>query len=179
MPLQWEDFAKEASGNSGAFLHSQGSGPAVRLTLWPHRSLAPRGFVWFIGITFALFMLPLLALLGTAALWVVLPYLMGTLALVWYFLRRSQADGALKEVLNLWHDHVDLTRSNPRAPTQNWHANPHWVEVRLRTEGGPVENYITLRGNDRIVEIGAFLSPEERVELFHDLQSVLRKNKLR
>lgn len=96
------------------------------------------------------------------------------MALVWHFLRHSQVDGTLKEVLSLWHDHIDLTRSNPRAPIQNWQANPDWVEVRLRTDGGPVENYITRRGNDRVVEIGAFLSPEERVELFRDLQTALR-----
>ncbi len=53
------------------------------------------------------------------------------------------------------------------GPDQNWQANPHWVEVKLRPEGGPVENYVTPRGNNRTVEIGAFLSPDERQEMYY------------
>ncbi len=39
----------------------------------------------------------------------------------------------------------------------------------LHPEGGPVENYVTLTGGGREVEIGAFLSEEERLSLFEDL----------
>ena len=92
-----------------------------------------------------------------------------TLALIWYFLERSYGDGRLREVLSIWDDHVELVRLNPRGPKQEWEANPHWVKVEIRPEGGPVENYVTLRGNQRTVEVGAFLSPEERDDLYHDL----------
>lgn len=169
MPLKWENFSDEAPANTGAFSFDAGNGPARQLTIWPHRSLPRRGFVWFIGLTFAMFLLPLFALLGTMALWGLLPFLLGALALTWYFLQRSYKDGELTEILSLWDDRVELTRHNPRSPDQEWHANPHWVEVKLRPEGGPVENYITLRGNGRTVEIGAFLSPEERTELYGEL----------
>ncbi|MEE9389230.1 MAG: DUF2244 domain-containing protein [Paracoccaceae bacterium] len=170
MPIQWEYTDHKAPDKPGAFSFADGDGPALRLTLWPHRSLPASGFVWFIGVTFAMFMLPLLALLGTAALWGLLPFLMGALALIWYSLRRSSAQGQLREVLSLWHDHVDLSRHNPHAPDQNWQANPHWVQIKLRPIGGPVENYVTLRGNDRTVEIGAFLSADERLTLYVELQ---------
>ena len=171
MPFKWDDIAETVPDNPGAVSFSAGDPPIARLTLWPHQSLPPKGFVWFIGITSAMFLFPLTALLGTGALWGMLPFLMGALALVWYFLRRSAADASLQEVLTLWNDHIDLTRHNPRAPDQNWHANPHWVEIKLRPTGGPVENYLTLRGNDRTVEIGAFLSPDERRELSTELQA--------
>ncbi|MEE9426945.1 MAG: DUF2244 domain-containing protein [Paracoccaceae bacterium] len=169
MPVEWDDNTNGAPANTGAFSYSNGDDPALQVTLWPYRSLPPKGFVWFIAITFVMFMFPLLALLGTTALWGLLPFLMGALALVWYFLRRNTADGQLQEILTLWHDHIDLTRHNPRKPDQNWHANPHWVRIKLQPEGGPVENYITLRGNERTVEIGAFLSPKERGELYSTL----------
>ena len=169
MPLKWEDFTEKAPASTGAFSFDAGNGPARRLLLWPHRSLPPKGFVWFIVITFTMFLMPLTALLGTAALWGMLPFLMGALALIWYFLRRNTRDGHLHEVLTIWHDRVELTRHNPRNRHQQWNANPHWVRVKMRAEGGPVENYITLRGNNRTVEIGAFLSPEERQELHWSL----------
>ena len=39
------------------------------LQLWPHSSLPSGGFVGFIAVTFALILLPLFPLLGTAVLW--------------------------------------------------------------------------------------------------------------
>jgi len=169
MPYEWDDMTNEAPVNSGAFLHSAADPPALRLTLWPHRSLPRRGFAWFILLTFAMLLIPLFALLGTLALWGLLPFLMGALGLMWYFLNRSYKDGELREDLSLWEDRVELARHNPRKPTQHWHANPHWVEVKLNKSDGPVENYITLRGNNRTVEIGAFLSPQERCQLYRRL----------
>ena len=169
MPMKWDHINEKAPDTTGAFFHADNNPPARRLTLWPHRSLPARGFVWFIAITATLFLLPLMALLGTLALWGLLPFLAGALALIWYFLRRSTADGALREVLALWQDRAELTRHNPRKPDQHWHANPHWVEVNLQPLGGPVDNYVTLRGNDRIVEIAAFLSPDERKKLYSEL----------
>ncbi|MGB5558202.1 MAG: DUF2244 domain-containing protein [Paracoccaceae bacterium] len=168
MPFEWDDNTNGAPVQAGAFCFAAGSDPAVRVTLWPHRSLPRRGFVAFIGITFAMLMIPLFSLLGTVALWGLLPFLLGALGLMWYFLERSYTDGTLTEVLSLWSDRIELVRTNPRGPEQDWHANPHWVRLALRPEGGPVESYLTLKGNGREVELGAFLSPEERVDL-HDM----------
>jgi uncharacterized membrane protein len=38
-----------------------------------------------------------------------------------------------------------------------------------------VPHYVTLRGKGREVEIGAFLSEEERIALFEDLRRVLSR----
>ncbi len=177
MPLKWENLEPGAPDNTGALSHrpegSARGAPRRRLVLWPHRSLPPRGFAIFILLTYALFMLPLMALLGTAALWGLLPFLLGTLALTWYFLQRSYRDGALREELTLWDDRVELVRINPRGPRQRWEANPYWVRVGLLPEGGPVEQYVTLRGGARTVEIGAFLSPDERKALYDELRREL------
>ena len=48
------------------------------------------------------------------------------------------------------------------------------MTVHLHPKGGPVENYITLRGGDREVEIGAFLDVSERLALYGDLKRALR-----
>ncbi|MEO6298032.1 MAG: DUF2244 domain-containing protein, partial [Paracoccaceae bacterium] len=52
----------------------------AHLRLTPHRSLPKRGFVWFIGTTAVLFTVPLLAELGSPALWVLLPFLLAAIA---------------------------------------------------------------------------------------------------
>ncbi len=148
--------------------------PRWRLRLWPHRSLPRTGFVTFIGITATMLVLPLLAVLGSPVLWVLLPFLGGALALVWFFLQRSYADGALSEDLAIWRDRIELVRHNPRGPVQSWRADPHLVRVDIRETGGPVENYVTLTGGGRAVELGAFLSPDERLAMFRGLSDRLR-----
>ena len=165
---------KEASENSGAssFAHATGV-PFYQLSLWPYRSLPRRGFVWFIGLTATLISIPLLALLGTKYLWFMLPFLAAAVGAIWYFLERSYKDGNILETLTIWADHMELARQNPRGAPQIWGANPYWVTVHMHPKGGPVENYITLQGGPRKVEIGAFLSASERKSLNDELQTVL------
>jgi len=145
------------------------------LRLWPHRSLPPKGFVTFISITAGLMLVPLLAVLGSAVLWGLLPFVVGTIWLIWHFLQRSYKDGELRENLTLWPDQMELVRSTPRKPDQSWQANPYWVRVDIHPKGGPVPHYLTLSGSGREVELGAFLSPEERKTLFTELTDRLRQ----
>ncbi len=164
MPYRWTE--QDTTGRNA---------PLWRLCLWPHRSLSPRGFVTFIALTSAMLSLPILAALGTPVLWVLLPFLAGAVALVWHFLRRSYADAALREDLALWRDRIELVRIDPRGPAQNWQADPFRVRLEMHETGGPVANYLTLTGAGRAVEIGAFLSPDERVLLYRDLSDRLRR----
>ena len=152
--------------------------PATRdtpecLTLWPYRSLPRRGFVWFIGGTAALLALPLLAVLGSPILWALLPFLLGAVAAIWFALEKSYRDGGIVETLTLTGDLVSLTRSGPKGQ-QSWQANTHWVQVSLYPTDGPVPDYLTLRGAGREVELGAFLTPEERKTLASELRQRLR-----
>jgi uncharacterized membrane protein len=150
----------------------------VRARVWPHKSMTPEGFGWFIGLTAALLAFPLIGLLGTVVLWGVLPFLLGALWAVWTGLRRNQRDLSLWEEVELTEDRIAITRHNPRGPRQDWEANPYWVELKLHPKG-KVENYLTLRGSDREVELGAFLSPEERLTLHDDLLERLAQVKRR
>lgn len=170
MPVEWKTEIK-APDASGAFLDQ----PSFAVRLWPHRSLPAQGFVAFIAGTCVLFALPLIGLLGTPVLWGILPFLGLAVWGMWYALDRNTRDGQLSEVLLLTREGIDLTRHNPRGPDQRWHADPYWVQLRLQPEGGPVENYITLGGSGRVVELGAFLSPEERATLYAELQDALYK----
>ena len=150
-------------------------GAEAHLHLWPHRSLPPTGFVWFIGITVALAALPVLAVLGSPALWAVLPFAALAIAGVWFALKRSYKDGQVLEDLTLTATLVTLTRHGPRGRRQEWQAYPHWVRVVLHPTSGPVPNYLTLQGGPREVELGAFLSEDERLALRTEVQAALAR----
>ena len=110
---------------------------------------------------------------GNPALWALLPFVVLAVAGVWFAFQRSYHDGAIIEDLTLTPTLVTLTRHGPQGRRQDWQANPHWVRVVLHPTAGPVPNYLTLRGNNREVELGAFLSEDERIALADDLRQRL------
>lgn len=160
MPYAWHDAAPE---QSGAVFH---------LEIWPHRSLPMRGFVWVIGLTAAGLTLPLLAVLGTAALWGLLPFAALAVWALWVAMRRSYR--APREDLWLGADRLRLRRCDPGRPDRIWETNPYWLRLRLH-QNGPVEDYLTLTDGQREIELGAFLAPEERVALHDALAERLRR----
>lgn len=141
------------------------SGDTERLHLWPYRSLPRRGMVWFIGGTATLITIPLFAVIGSPVLWALLPFLLAAIAGIWWALNRSFKDGEILEDLCLSPTEITLTRLGPRGKRQDWAANPHWVRVTLHETKGPVPHYLTLSGNGREVELGAFLTEDERKAL--------------
>ena len=146
------------------------------LHLWPYRSLPRRGFVAFMGGTALMVTIPLLAVLGSPVLWGLLPFLVIAVAGLYWALDRSYRDGEIVETLTFEDTRLHLTRHGPRGKHQEWEANPHWVRVVQHKKGGPVPEYITLAGGPREVELGAFLSEDERETLVDDLREALRKH---
>ena len=162
MPYKWSP--QDASPGSVQTLH-----------LWPHRSLSRRGFVAFILITSAFISVPLFPLLGTVVLWGVLPFLILSVGSIWLALERSYRDGRLHEELTIDANEIHLTRISPNGRLQEWECESYWAKAQMHETGGPVPNYVTLSGKGREVEIGAFLSEEERVSLFDELTDALFK----
>lgn len=156
------------------------SASKYQLRVWPHRSLSRKGYVWFVGATAILFGLPMLGVLGSPVLWGLLPFVVLTIWLLTVALNRSYDAGRINEVLTIDRGVARLIRTDPGHETREWQGNPYWLRVGLRHDG-PVEDYLTLEGggdgSGRIVELGAFLSPEERVSLAADLRSVLDEMK--
>ena len=160
-----------AFSNDGTLLRTDP--PLHSFTLRPHRSLSPEGFVVVMAGTAIMLSIPLMAFLGTLAWWGLLPHLLAALGLLWYLMQRNTADGALREELKIWSDLVTVYRFNPRKPDQFWQANPYWIKVNIR-ENPHVKHYLTLSGSGREIELGAFLSPEERLDLRNRIEDALR-----
>ncbi|MBY4895271.1 DUF2244 domain-containing protein [Rhodobacteraceae bacterium N5(2021)] len=148
--------------------------PRLSLRLTPYKSLTPEGFVWFIAVTAALISLPLFSILGTSVFWALLPFLIAAIWGIWAALRRSWRDMDLFEDVMIWDDLIRVERHERKRDTKDWEANPYWVRMVLHAKGGPVPNYLTLQGGPREVELGAFLTPLERVELKRLLDRNLR-----
>ena len=94
--------------------------------------------------------------------------------LLWFFIRRNTRDGRLTATLRLWPDLNTVVRREPSGRRLTWTANPFWVQVTLHT-AAKLENYLTLKGGGREIELGAFLAPEERAALKAEIEDALAR----
>lgn len=145
-----------------------------RLEVTQHQSMTPKGFVLFMGSTLVLVAIPLIAVLGTPTLWVLLAFVATAIGGVWFAITRNQTDGTQSETLTIGPEMAELIHRDARGHEQSWSANPYWVTVHLHPGDKPVEHYLTLKGSGREVELGAFLSPEERKALYEELRDIFR-----
>ncbi len=146
-----------------------------QMRLWPHQSLPPRGFAGFILATFVMILIPLLALLGSVLLWGLLPFALMAVAGMYFALQNNHRARQIEEILTLEDDRAHLIHTTARGEVKEWNCNRYWVQVLKYENDGPVPQYVTLRGQGREVEIGAFLSEDERIDLFEDLTRQLRR----
>jgi len=147
--------------------------PLFEICAQPLKSLPNKGFAWLIALLAVGFSLPLMALLGTNALWMLLPHLALVLGLLWYFIRRNDRDHDIYDHIRLWPDLLVVHRHNPRSRDQYWNANPYWVRLKLRNTHSH-ENYLTITGGAREIELASFLSPEQRLALKQQIETALK-----
>jgi uncharacterized membrane protein len=166
--------ADRRSAAEAADPYARADPPILALTLWPNRSLTARSAGWTVGLAATGLALPLVPLAGTTVAWGLLPFLLGALVGLYWAMRRNTLDGRLTEELRLWPDLITVVRREPSGATRRWHANPFWVRLRL-LDGERIEKYLTLEGNGREIELGAFLSPWERESLHDTLGAALAR----
>ncbi len=120
-------------------------------------------------------LIPLLAVLGSIILWGLLPFLLLTVLGLWLAIQTNYRARSVFEVLTLTGTQAHLVHHDPRTGQQEWRCNRYWARPEMHKQGGPVPNYVTLIGDGREVEIGAFLSEDERIALYDDLIQKLRE----
>ena len=148
--------------------------PVYAVTLWPNRSMTKGQRRGMLALASAGFCVPLIPALGSPVFWGLLPFCAGAVVMLWYAFLRNDRDGRLSEELTLWRDEMRVERREPRGRIRRWSADPFKVRVILHPDGRP-ENYLTLKGGSREIELGAFLSPEERVDLAEELEAAVTK----
>lgn len=146
--------------------------PLFDAVLYPHRSLSPRGFAllmascagaaMIVGLWFA-----------THGAWPVLPFFGGEILLIWWAFRTNNRDARMYEVVQLTSDALSVEQVRPSGQRKSHlFAPPHWLRIVLagRSDGG---NSLYLASHGRSLEIGRFLTPDERIEFADALRAAL------
>jgi uncharacterized membrane protein len=129
----------------------------------------------FVFATFILILIPALPQLGSPVLWALLPFELLAVWGMYFALQHNHKTRQISELLTLTPDTAALIHTAPNGDTQTWEANRYWVHVTKHEKDGPIPHYVTLKGNGREVEIGSFLSEDERIDLYEDLGRALKR----
>lgn len=114
-------------------------------------------------------LIPLLAMLGSVILWGLLPFLLLTVLGLWLAIQTNYRARSVFEVLTLSGTQARLVHHTPGKRQREWTCNRYWARPEMHKKNGPVPHYVTLIGDGREVEIGAFLSEDERITLYDEL----------
>lgn len=140
--------------------------------LQPNTSLKPRGFL--------LLMTAIAAVSGVAGIafvligaWPVLGFFGLDLALIYLAFKANYRWASLYETVRLTKDSLIIERISPSGKLQRWRFQPYWLKVHIDT---PVkhDSQLVLSSHGKRLMIGAFLAPNERVELANALKGALR-----
>jgi uncharacterized membrane protein len=149
--------------------------PVWEITLWPNRSLGLIGFRVTMAIAALGFAIPVLPFVWAGGFWVLLPFVGVAFVALGLAFKANNRHGQMREHVSLWKDLIAVERHEVNGEIKRWSCNPYWMRSNLVKDGGPVDNYLTLIGSDREIELGAFLSPEERLELLADIEAAIKQ----
>ena len=149
--------------------------PIFAATLEPHRSLSPRGFVILMsaiaGVAFGAGLA--FALVGA---WPVFGFFGLDVLLIYVAFKASYRSGRMHETLRLTENALTVERVGPGRRHRSWRFQPYWLRVEM-DDPPEHESQLTLASHGRRLVVGAFLTPEERLELAKALGAALARLK--
>ena len=144
-----------------------------RATLTPHRSLTRAGFIAIMSLL-AGANLTAGTVFFLAGAWPVAGFLGLDVLAIWWAFRRNFADARRTERIEITEHELLIERHAHGKEREVTRFVRRWVRVELEDdiERQLVGNlFVKCRG--RMVEIGQFLSPQERRHLAHELRTAL------
>ncbi|MGZ8409547.1 MAG: DUF2244 domain-containing protein [Hyphomicrobium sp.] len=139
--------------------------------LRPHRSTGARTIRRVVLCAFALLFSVSLIFVAAGA-WPVAPFMGLEMALLFGALRLNDRAGNAYEAINLTQKALTVRRVDHWGNRVDFWFPPEWLQVNLE-EPPSRETPLELRSHGRSLIIGAFLLPEERLQLAHALRREL------
>ena len=144
---------------------------AFDAVLVPHRSLPRWGFILLIGSLAAALVAVALSFWSLGA-WPVAGFCGLEAFMVWGAFELNYRSGRRLETVRLDDVTLRIDRIAPNGRTQYWTFEPGWVRVVLEPENSD-NNRLVLTSHGRRLQIGSFLTDDERLDLANALNSAL------
>lgn len=156
--------------------HSGAGTPGGRTYLFdailqPHTSLSPHGFMLLMVAVVAVSFVAGMAFLLMGA-WPVFGFFGLDVALVYLAFKANYRWARMYETLRLTRDALLVERISPSGKVQRWRFQPYWLRVDVE-DADSHDSRLVLSSHGRRLRIGAFLTPDERIELARALRDAL------
>ena len=139
--------------------------------LHPHCSLSPRGFRIFMvvlgGVSLALGMVFL-----SRGAWPIVGFYGLEVAIIYWAWRTSYRKAERFEQVRLTDTALTVDQADRRGRRRVLSVPPHWLRVSIE-DSLHHESQVRLSSHGQAVVVGAFLSPEERLDFAHALRRAL------
>lgn len=143
--------------------------------LYPHRSLGRRGYL-ILGLGTALIMGAYALTFLLIGAWPIFGFIGAEWLLFWYLFSRHFRGDRRAERLRLFADRLIVERIDAKGRFTAFSLQPYWLQVVL-TRAADVDNALYLRSHGKQIEIGAFLSENERRDFAGELTRVLDRHR--
>ena len=148
--------------------------PIFAATLTPHRSLSPTGKRVVVGLVAALALVPGVVFYIAGA-WPVVGFMGLDVLAIWIALTISMRAGKQREIVSLWPGTLELKRIDAKGAEQVATFVPQNVRFVIDRDFNERVQALWLRERDARVELGAFLSADEKLSFSKAFGAALRK----
>ena len=140
-------------------------------SLTPNRSLSRFGFwVLFITVSFSASVVGISFMQMGA--WPVLGFCGLEMLVLFIAFRANYISGQKSEEVKLTENLLEVRKISPLGHVLRWRFEPTWLQITI-DEPLKHDSKLQLASHGRSLEIGAFLTPEERLQLAYALRSAL------
>lgn len=135
--------------------------PLFSASLTPHRALGRKGVRNIILVAVGV-SAPAGLSLHLLGAWPALIGLGLGIAALYVALRFSLRDGTRFEEVTLWPDALTVRQVDPRGRERRTAFNPFYVKLVVERDDEERPTRLRLESRDRVLEIGAFLNPDDK-----------------
>ena len=147
----------------------------LKMRLVPNRSLGSYGTKVVFVVIACGFLFPIIPFIGSPIGTTLTIFSGLTFYLFLTLLQKNFQQGSTFEEILISKRKIKVVHQEKNKKQLTWECNPYWTKVHLDINNPRLKNYLTLAGKGRRIELGAFLSPHERLELRDKIQNALAK----
>ena len=139
--------------------------------LHPHRSLSPFGFQVLMSAT-AVFMISVGLVFLVLGAWPVIGFCGAEFLLMYIMFRKNYTAAQGYERVRLSDSSFDVWKVDPKGDQSDYRFEPTWLQVHIDNPPNH-HSQLTVTSHGKRLTIGAFLTPEERLEVANALRDAL------
>ena len=157
------------------------SKPLECLTIWPHRSLSPKGFVIVITILASLLFIVGIGFFLAGA-WPVIGFLGLELLVVWGAFKLNYRAAKVRETIEVTIESLKIEHTDELGKSEILKFPVGWLRVHLSPPIAPdtaarYQQRVILSSHGVKTEIGAFLHPVEKAQLRHEISGMIDRSR--